>query len=941
MRKQFYEKALPTQGVYCAVGIKDGKPRQRFTDSLDDLIHTTEELKQGGFNVYVAPNSFDGHTRKGDHALYSRSFFIDLDVNSRGYADKTEAVEALIGFVDSNSLPPPVIIDSGTGVQAYWLFEDDVPTRIWRPYAERFKDYCITHGLRIDPTVTADVARIMRCPETFNHKTTPPNPTRFLTEDIYQYDFGAFRDFLGVIDTPPDLRSMLANAPKVNVDDGFTYDDNFEYDFSDIAQKSLNDTGCAQIKYIIMEAATLSEPMWYAGLSVAARCVDASEAIHLMSMDYPGYSRDYTEKKAQQSLQNAKWAHGCKAFEKENPEGCNGCQFRGKLRSGSPIDIGRKFAASPSAEEVSPEDAVRSEEDPQAVPAFPKDLMPFVRGKMGGVFYMPPPDENGERDEPVMITSNDLYPVKRMYAKSEGMCLLMRHVLPKDPVAEFIVPLKYIPAFDKLKQVLFENGVKFHVTQVQKMFEYLSKWDDHLQRKETAEIMRMQMGWTETYDAFVVGNVEILKTGEEKPAAASPMIKNIAKLVRRQGSYDLWKESANALNTPGLEIHALGLFQGFGSPLMHLTATPGASICYQSTDSGVGKTGALYAGLSVFCDPYNISLLEGAATENAHIGRYLALKNLMFGIDEASNIDAETLSKMLHRISQGKAKLRMQASVNAERDLEMSASMQGAFTSNQSLYDKLFTLKTAPQGELARLIEFSMKKPKVLEDDPTLGHRIFDPFRTNFGWAGPEYIKYLYKVGEGHIREALNYWVERFTKDYGGATEYRFYMNVIAACFAGAQLAVEAGIIRHDYEHIYRVVILAMIQIRDKTVKPGNIDYKSLVSEFYYKNLQNFLVFNEDDRVMEYRGNSLIGRIESSTQRVYINKAEFKKYLAEKQVSTREFESVLERDKLLLGTEKKRLSSGWKAGTGATPPINVYVFASILDAIDVPTTEGQ
>ena len=122
-----------------------------------------------------------------------------------------------------------------------------------------------------------------------------------------------------------------------------------------------------------------------------------------------------------------------------------------------------------------------------------------------------------------------------------------------------------------------------------------------------------------------------------------------------------------------------------------------------------------------------------------------------------------------------------------------------------------------------------------------------------------------------------------------------------------------------------------MIQIRDKTVKPANIDYKGLISEFYYKNLQNFLIFNAEDMAMDYRGNTLIGRIEAATQRVYVNKAEFKKFLADKQVSSREFEAVLEKEKLLIGTEKRRLSSGWKAGTGATPPINVYVFVSTLD----------
>lgn len=941
MEKQyFYEKALPTQGVYCAAGIKQGRVLHRFAESIDALIQQVDKFKEEGYNVYVAPNTYEGHSRKSEDAVYGRSFFVDLDVNHGTvcYTSKDEALGALDTFIAETGLPPPVRVDSGTGIQAYWVFERDVPAKEWQAYAEKFKDFCAEKGLLIDPSVTADAARIMRCPDTYNYKTDPPNKTYVLDDVVHQYDFGMFEEFLGKVEITPNLRAILADAPKGLDGDTAAFRDDFEYVFNDIAISSLEGKGCNQIRHILEQADKIAEPLWYAGLSVAVRCSDGHEAIHNMSDGHPSYSVAETNRKAKQSLDNASWAHSCKSFDKENPGGCNDCPFKGKLRSGSPIDLGRRLKEAPTAEEIAKENTVGVDEDTQEIHAFPDYLKPFVRGRNGGVFHMPPPDENGDRDEPVCLTASDLYPIKRMHSKYDGMSLLMRHILPKDPVMEFLLPLKSIYAFDMLKKTLAEHGVIFHVSLTQRMFEYLSKWDVYLRNKEKAEIMRMQMGWTEEKDAFVVGGVEVSSAGVETPSAASPMIKNISKLVKRVGEYDVWKKSAQALNEPGFEIHALGLLQGFGSPLMYLTSTPGASICYQSTDSGVGKSGALYAGLSVFCDPYNISVLEGNATDNAFIGRYLGLKNMLFGIDEASNIDPEILSTLLHRISQGKAKLRMQSSVNAERDLEMSASLQGGFTSNQSLYDKLFSLKSAPQGELARLIEFQMKKPPQMDQDPTLGLRIFNPFRQNFGWAGPEFIKHLYLRGEPYIVKVIEKWAILFAKDYGGSSEYRFYMNVIAACFAGGELAAEAGIIDLDLDRIYKIVMLNLIQIRDKTVKPGVVDYKSLVTEFYYKNLRNFLIFNEERVTTEPSGPMLVGRIEMSTQRVYINKSEFKKFLAEKQVSTREFEITLEKEKILIGTEKKRLSSGWKAGTGATSPITVYVFASVLE---IAATDGE
>jgi len=127
MIKQFYEKALPSQGVYCVTAIgKDNKVQNRFTQTLDELEEIVDALKDEGKNVFVAMSTFSGYSRKADSAIYARSFYIDLDVdpeNPKKYRSKDEALEALADFIQITQLPPPVRTDSGGGIHAYWLFD--------------------------------------------------------------------------------------------------------------------------------------------------------------------------------------------------------------------------------------------------------------------------------------------------------------------------------------------------------------------------------------------------------------------------------------------------------------------------------------------------------------------------------------------------------------------------------------------------------------------------------------------------------------------------------------------------------------------------------------------------------------------------------------------------------------------------------------------------
>jgi hypothetical protein len=102
----------------------------------------------------------------------------------------------------------------------------------------------------------------------------------------------------------------------------------------------------------------------------------------------------------------------------------------------------------------------------------------------------------------------------------------------------------------------------------------------------------------------------------------------------------------------------------------------------------------------------------------------------------------------------------------------MSASLIAIFTSNQSMYDKLSILKKDPNGEVARLIEFSVRKPQAFVDEPTLGKEIFDKFRFNYGWAGREFIFALYKRSDDEIQKMMDKWVDQFRKDFGHSLSF-------------------------------------------------------------------------------------------------------------------------------------------------------------------------
>jgi hypothetical protein len=174
------------------------------------------------------------------------------------------------------------------------------------------------------------------------------------------------------------------------------------------------------------------------------------------------------------------------------------------------------------------------------------------------------------------------------------------------------------------------------------------------------------------------------------------------------------------------------------------------------------------------------------------------------------------------------------------------------------------------------------------------------------------------------IRDMINRWLARFAADFGHDSAYRFHANGVASMFTAGEVANNAGIINYDLERIYKSTIKELINIRDTVIEVNRTDYSALLGEYINKNLHSILVLH-DKRVKVEPRNQIVARISVDENLLQVSKTEFKKYLQDRNVSSREFEEDMRQRGYLTEVKKGRLTTGWNGGFG-TDPVYLYIF---------------
>jgi len=180
--QEFLKAVLPPEGYgyYCVAELSSKRKQHIFDKTIEGIAERANLFDNKQQDTYFAVATFENDNgREASNARWVKSFFVDIDCGvGHSYPDAKAGAIALTSFVADTglcTLPSPIVVASGRGVHAYWPLTEPVSVFAWKLVAERLKRLATEKQFRIDHTVSADAARVMRDTERrIGRGTRPP-----------------------------------------------------------------------------------------------------------------------------------------------------------------------------------------------------------------------------------------------------------------------------------------------------------------------------------------------------------------------------------------------------------------------------------------------------------------------------------------------------------------------------------------------------------------------------------------------------------------------------------------------------------------------------------------------------------------------------------------------------------------------------------------------
>lgn len=199
--REFLEALFPSDldGAFIETRlIKPGCSIPSFHDSVDQFVSALPQnlAEQNGCNIYFGVHLRSRREGTKDAIHTVRCLFVDLDAKDLS-GGKAEALKRLREF----ALLPSIIVDSGHGHHAYWLFKE--PEQITHADdVQKIESYLKALATALGADLhAAELARVLRMPGTFNVKdpAAPLLATIIHFEPERQYNLSDF-EFLAFAD---------------------------------------------------------------------------------------------------------------------------------------------------------------------------------------------------------------------------------------------------------------------------------------------------------------------------------------------------------------------------------------------------------------------------------------------------------------------------------------------------------------------------------------------------------------------------------------------------------------------------------------------------------------------------------------------------------------------------------------------------------------------
>lgn len=789
---EFLDAVLPSEGPYCVCELTTRKREHVYVDTREAAQACAYLMSQAEKNAYFALASFNNKgSREAANAKAMRSLFIDIDCGEgKAYPNKRAAAEALHSFLETSQLAElgtPWVVDSGGGIHAYWPFTADVSIPEWRDLSERFKRLCAEQKLRIDMTVTADAARVLRVPGTTNWKY--PKPVVLKTRG----NTFEFEDLLRVVRshvvTVPTLRTpdaelaSLPGAPLKRSPDavGIKIVENTAVRFKDIVVKTVKtNSGCGQLRHYLENAKDDGmEPLWRGLLSIAKVCEDGWSSAQKLSNLHP-YDNDRLLRK----WNEVKGPYPCTKFDSENPGICPSCPHWGKITN--PLRLGAHLRVDESEKII---DVVQDATDPTSIPERyirPKAPRGFSYGEKGGIYKneITEDAEGNKAERPILILAYDMFVLDILRQSSIHSAQMVierdgRYVMLSYPMRAAV------SKDDTLKFLAENNIVAYGAGNDKRLFEYVRACVEDASTRKAPTVVPAQYGWQEDGSFVFSGSVHY-PDGTSK-RVPMPDLENLALNTRTAGTLDGWRKIVALLDKSNLQEIIAHMCIGFGSPLMCFSGLHGLTFHAGHTKSGTGKSLALNLCASIWGAPqqYRTGAKTSVVAMQQRAGN---LNGLPFVVDELTGLAREHMAwfpEWTFTFSEGKGKERMEAGANKERLNSTKWYGLAFFTSNTFMLDIMTgAMEHSMEGEIRRFLEWNPGKPL------SWGAGELDVIKTmdtHYGVAGEAYVKWLVANRE----TAQRIWklvYEKIYKDFNATNDERFWIAGCASIIAGATL---------------------------------------------------------------------------------------------------------------------------------------------------------
>lgn len=791
----FIAAVVPSSGFLCVTELSSKKKEHVFASTVEELAPHIDRFNSDKRDIYFALASFtEAGSRTALNALFMRSLFIDIDCGEgKPYLTKQAAATALDTFLQETALGAlgnPWVVTSGGGLHVYWPFTKDVSIPEWRQVAENFKRLCKKHNLHIDFTVTADAARMLRVPETFNWKIKDkPRKAKIMVEGA-QFEFDSIaaaikekingEAYVEPIFNPtaiPGVRPKRTTATQVKlVENQITR-------FKNIMLRTESGDGCAQLLHYINNAKQDGmEPLWRGLLSITQKCVDGGKASKWLSGLHP-----YTPERMEQKLREIKGPYPCTKLDGENPGVCEKCKHWQKITN--PLALGRELATDNKEKEI-----VVPQEDAAPTATQLKVTRPtpprgFSYGKNGGIYREIEAEDESKNiiKKQILVLPYDLFVVDLLNVEREHYVFMM--AMRPEGAAKVSLQQKAVVSKDETVKALASQNIvaAYGAGNDKNLFDYVRACVEAVSSNKHALAVPTSYGW-QPDGGFVAGG-KIFMPDNSVRQIPMPGLENLTHATTPKGTLETWRKYPEMLVAKGLfDVLALGCGVGFGSPLMEFSGLDGLTFHAGSTESGTGKTIALELAASIWGHPrdYRISKSTSAVAMQQRAGLLRNLPLLSDEITSKNRRDAEWFPEFVFDLAEGRAKERMESGANKERVNTSVWSLMAIVSSNTHMMDYMTGgRKHSSEGEMRRMLEWVTNTPLTWEPHEV---EIIKSLRYNHGMAGDVYGQWL-APNRATAQTVYQSVYQRIQKEFNMTNDERYWHTGAASCIAGCILA--------------------------------------------------------------------------------------------------------------------------------------------------------